>query len=329
MKYDELAFLNQQLAAMLRDGVPLEGSLKQLCATMRRGELRSELLELEADLARGVPLSKAVEARKLPEFYALMVQIGARTNDMPGMLTLLADYYQNAHSIWTRLKGMMVYPVIVLIMALGLSVMLSMTYGQVCEFVGQSSLDTSFATMISDTTGQLWLPPLTLAAVAVIVIGAVSLRGLRRRLVWRLPAFKEASLARFSSAMSMLLGAGCTLDQALALTQQLESGTPAGSDISLWRQRCKEGYAKFRDIAQGSKVFPPVFIWLVEGAGENLPLGFRRAFNAFQARANYLTEALLYAVLPSTLLILGLMIMSQIFPLFRTIFSFQRFFNLI
>ena len=31
MKLDEFAFFNQQLAAMLRDGIPLEGALQRLC----------------------------------------------------------------------------------------------------------------------------------------------------------------------------------------------------------------------------------------------------------------------------------------------------------
>ena len=50
MKYDEFAFFNQQLAAMLRDGIPLEGALRRLCEEMRRGQLRDELQALEADL---------------------------------------------------------------------------------------------------------------------------------------------------------------------------------------------------------------------------------------------------------------------------------------
>ena len=45
MKWDEFAFVNQQLAAMLKDGIPLEGALKQLCATMARGGLRVLCLE--------------------------------------------------------------------------------------------------------------------------------------------------------------------------------------------------------------------------------------------------------------------------------------------
>ena len=54
MKYEELAFVNQQLATMLREGIPLEGSLRQLCATMQKGRLRAELQLLENDLAGGV-----------------------------------------------------------------------------------------------------------------------------------------------------------------------------------------------------------------------------------------------------------------------------------
>ena len=125
MKYDEFAFLNQQLADMVRDGIPLEGALRRLCAEMQRGALRSELEKLEADLAKGTPLRQAVRARQLPELYGQMLEIGAQSNDLPAVLTLLADYYQRRHLIWTRLKGLMVYPAIVLVGAFLLSCFLS------------------------------------------------------------------------------------------------------------------------------------------------------------------------------------------------------------
>src|SRR5690349_12282639 len=121
MNYDEFAFFNQQLAAMLRDGIPLEGAIKQLCAGMRRGALRDELQKLEADLARGTPLSQALKARNLPPLYTRMVEIGVKSNDLPGTLIQVADYYHRTNAIWARLKGLMVYPLIVVIAALGLS----------------------------------------------------------------------------------------------------------------------------------------------------------------------------------------------------------------
>src|SRR5216110_2288020 len=102
MKLDELAFANQQLAGMVSAGLPLEGALRELSTGMQRGSLRDELSALETDLSRGTPLREALAARKLPPFYTAMLQIGATSNDLPGVLTLLADYYQRAHLTWTR-----------------------------------------------------------------------------------------------------------------------------------------------------------------------------------------------------------------------------------
>src|SRR5271166_2942232 len=131
MKYDELAFVNLQLASMLREGFPLEGSLRQLCATMQRGKLRGELQLLEADLTSGTPLAEAVVRRNLPEFYGLLLRIGARSNDLPGLLTLLADYCQNANLVWARLKGLMVYPAIVLTLSAGFSIWIAILFGKI------------------------------------------------------------------------------------------------------------------------------------------------------------------------------------------------------
>lgn len=126
MNYDEFAFFNHQLAAMLRSGIPLEGALKQLSADMRAGPLRAEIQQLEDDLARGTPLGQALAKRALPDFYRRMVEIGTRSDDLPGMLTLVADHYQRSHALWTRLKGLMVYPLIVLALSLALTLALSL-----------------------------------------------------------------------------------------------------------------------------------------------------------------------------------------------------------
>src|SRR5262249_31375813 len=128
MNHDELAFANQQLAGMLKGGVPLEGALRQLCAEMQRGPLRTELQALESDLAKGVPLRDALAPRRLPAFYTAMLQVGAKSNDLPGVLTLLADYYHRSHLAWTRLKGLLVYPFVVLMTALGVSLIVAVTY---------------------------------------------------------------------------------------------------------------------------------------------------------------------------------------------------------
>src|SRR5271170_6692494 len=124
MKLDEFAFLNQQLAGMLKSGIPLEAALRQVCSGMRRQRWRTEFERLQAELSQGVPLEKALEARKLPDLYKQMVKVGAKSNNLPGLLTLLADHYQKNGFLWTRLKGLTIYPALVLLTALGLSLLL-------------------------------------------------------------------------------------------------------------------------------------------------------------------------------------------------------------
>src|SRR3954471_23925763 len=129
MKYDEFAFFNQQLAAMLRDGIPLEGALRRLCEEMRHGALRDELQALESDLAKGTPMADALRSRQLPELYKRMILVGVKSGDLPGALTMLADYFQRQNNVWTRLKGLMMYPFIVLSVAFILSCFLSYILG--------------------------------------------------------------------------------------------------------------------------------------------------------------------------------------------------------
>jgi type II secretory pathway component PulF len=158
-----------------------------------------------------------------------------------------------------------------------------------------------------------------LTAIALPALAVAVLPGLRRELQWRLPAFREASLARLASTMAILLKAGCSLSEAVELLERMESGTRAASELGRWKARCAEGCGKFTDVAAGGRMFPPMFVWLVAGAGENLVAGFERAAQVYHARAAYRSNVLLYAALPASLLFLGLVLMAQMYPLARLI----------
>src|ERR1041385_631721 len=54
-----------------------------------------------------------------------MLEVGVQSNNLPAVLTLLADHYHRRHTTWTRLKGLLVYPLIVLVAAFVLSCFLS------------------------------------------------------------------------------------------------------------------------------------------------------------------------------------------------------------
>lgn len=317
MKTDEFAFFNQQLAAMLRDGIPLEGALKRLCAEMRAGSLRDELQALEGDLARGVPMTEALAPRQLPELYKRMILVGVKGNDLPGALTMLADYFQRQNQVWTRLKSMMTYPLIVLLVALLISLVLSGAWAWVIGpafkgiFGGMGVRLPGFTLFVLATLDSIWAFPAAIGLIFLVVLAVIFLPAIREKFLWRMPAFKEATVARIAASIHLLLKNGVALPEAIGLAEQLETSPQAVADLQNWKKKLAAGTAKFSEVAAGNKMIPPMFTWLVSGAGENLAEGFKRASEIYQARAIYRTEVALYTVLPLASLFLGALVISQ------------------
>jgi type II secretory pathway component PulF len=323
MKTDEFAFFNQQLAAMLRDGIPLEGALQRLCADMSDGAMRAELQALADDLSKGSPLRDAIRKRKLPELYQCLIEVGSQSNDLPGVLTLIADHYQRRYTIWTRLKGLLVYPMIVLVACFVLSAVLAYLLD---HLVWPSLSLVSSAMPRSTFHAALWLSPAILGLLLITAVIALTVPSVRQMLRWRVPSFRESSLAQIASSVALLLRNGVPLDHALALVERMENGTRAGAEISTWRQRLAAGHGKIVEMASPGHAFPPLFIWLVAHGREDMAAGFQRAADIYQSRATHRAELMLYSALPCSVLGLGVLIVMQIQPV---LFSLTQMMNML
>lgn len=321
MNLDEFAFLNQQLAGMLRAGIPLEGSLRQLSSTMRRGRLRAELEALQNDLAAGVPLTEAIGRRELPELYVRLTQAGSQ--DLPGVLTMLADYYNRLATVLTRLKGLMVYPLIVLLASLGVSVLITLVYRSLImsAFYDSNVMVPALGKVFSVVPG-IWLPSLIIFALLAAWLIILFTPRFRRWARWRLPGFREASLSQFAATASLLLKSGATLEAALGLLEKAEEGAPAGREVGRWLELHRQGIVKWSSFTAESRVFPPLFIWLVAQGGENLAEGFQRASDIYHARSSYKIDLLLYAAMPMAVMAMAGLIVGQMYPVIKGIKTF-------
>ncbi len=313
MKYDEFAFFNQQLGRMLKDGIPLEGALKRLCTNMRRSKTRAELEALGRDLADGRPLDQALAGRRLPDLYVRLLKMGARSNNLPDLLLMLADHYRRVSFLWTRLKGLLVYPVLVLVVALGVSIHIASVLYEVRSDYAALYMDMRVQTsaVFRLIPYKLLFPPVTLGLLLLLLLACITLPALRRRLRWRLPAFKDAALARTASALALMLRGGATLDGAIDMAREMEGKSPAARELAEWKARLAEGRTSFADIALAGSRFPKLFVWLVNSAGEDMIGGFAHAAEIYQERAWHRAEMALYGLLPACILMLGLMIYLQ------------------
>jgi type II secretory pathway component PulF len=323
MTSEQLAFVNQQLAGMLQAGLPLEGALHRLCQDLGGGVLKRELEALHADLARGTPLAQALGSRRFPELYRRVLMVGVRGDDLPGALILLADYYQRAHLLWTRLKGLMVYPVMVLAGCAALAAFVAWIFTTVGSGNGGVMQvlwgDAAAQDRIRGDLLRLWAPVLGFGGLAVLWALGLLIPGVRRALRWRMPGFRESALANLASTMHLLLARGCALGDAVELVRQMEGDSPAGRELAEWSRRIAAGEGRPSQFAAQGRVLPPLFRWMICQGGEDLAEGFRRAAELYHARAMHRSDLLLHLALPLSILILGMMILAQFYPLMRVL----------
>ena len=321
MKTEEFAFFNEQLANMVRDGIPLEGALRRLCGSMRRGRLRGQLHSVEAALAGGTPIDEALSRSGLPPLYVQMVLVGAKANNLPAVLTLMADHYRRVSAIGARLAGLLFYPALILGITLGLSLYFALVlHPRMAATLGDlSSFGLDTGTALGTVQVQVLVPPLVLAVLAAGFVAVLTVPALRRGLRWRLPPFREASLSQLASALAVLLRGGSDLAGAVGLLQRLEGHSRAGAELARWEARMAEGHSRFADIAGGGSLCPPLFLWLVDSAGEDLAAGLERAAELYQGRATHRVEMLLYGALPISIVLLASMLFTQVTSLLRVL----------
>src|ERR1019366_10061595 len=150
---------------------------------MRAGSLRTELQSLEADLARGTPMADALKPRQLPELYKRMILVGVKSGDLPGALTMLADYFQRQNNVWTRLKSMMVYPLIVMFVAFLISTALAFLWTCVIGpsmlgVFGGMGMKLPVATIFAfGTLKAIWVFPVVLGVLFFLAASVVFLPG--------------------------------------------------------------------------------------------------------------------------------------------------------
>ncbi len=319
MKADELSFANQQLAGMLRAGIPLEGALRQLCSEMKRGVLHEELTLLEKDLAQGVPLNKALEQRKLPAFYRTLMSVGQAGGDLPGTLLMVADHYQRQHSLRVRLGTLVVYPIIIVTVSFVVSLLLAFLFGPTGAFLSETQVGLQLAHSMTPWPLR-WAPWLSILAPCVCVLllmgFGVALRygPLRAWLQWHLPGFRDARLAMIAEMFSLLLSRNVPLSDTVKLLRGLERGQPLDAELKGWEGELEPGSHRIQQVTRHGQLFPPLFVWLVATGGEDWSAGFQRASQVYNSRAHQRIELGLYAFLPIATLFLGLLVFVQIYP---------------
>src|SRR5713101_558900 len=118
----QLCTFTRQFSTLQDAGLPVLRSLKILEGQLKRGVLKNALMDVVEDVESGSTLSEAFgkHPKCFDRLYVNMVKAGEAGGALEVILQRLADFKEKAQSLKRRITGAMVYPVVVILVAIGI-----------------------------------------------------------------------------------------------------------------------------------------------------------------------------------------------------------------
>jgi len=122
VKTKDLALFTRQLSILQDAGLPILRSLKILANMQTPGRLKNSLLDVCDEIEGGTTLSEAMSKspKAFDRLYVNMIRAGEASGALEVILRRLSEFMERAQSLKRKVKGAMVYPIVVVSVAVGI-----------------------------------------------------------------------------------------------------------------------------------------------------------------------------------------------------------------
>ncbi len=125
-KTKEVSFISRQLASMTSAGLSLVRALYILQEQQENKKAKAVLLDIYEEVQKGKSFSEVLEAKPgvFPDLFVSMVAAGESSGTLDQILVRVSDHFANANKTNNKVKSAMVYPIILLVLALAVVVLM-------------------------------------------------------------------------------------------------------------------------------------------------------------------------------------------------------------
>lgn len=279
IKIKEIAVAFRLLSTMINAGIPLIKSLNTLGAQSEKNpKLQRVLFDLAHQVETGSSLSKALE--KYPDVFT-EAQIGAvQAGEASGQLNKtfrnLAEEAEKSASIAGKVKGALIYPVVILTLMFGvIFLMMLLVVPQISKLYGEAGKELPLATKIliqmSDITVAYWWA--ILGGIALFIAAVITWKKTKSgRYYWdmlmlNMPIFgdlvKKSTLSKFAYGFGNLLGSGVPIIKAMEIVSAAVGNEVYRKRFLLTAEDMKSGIPMAENLSN-SKLFPSMLVNMIE-----------------------------------------------------------------
>lgn len=336
----DLALITRQLATLIQSGMPLDEALTATAQQARKPRIKSLMLQVRARVLEGHSLAYALGdfPQIFNEMYCAMVKAGEHAGFLGMVLEQLADYAENSQYTQQKLKSAMIYPVVLMILAVAvIAVLMIFVVPDLVGVFSHSRMElpalTKMVIAASDFFSEKWWMVL-LGIVLVVMAARQFLKDPGRRKLWHrllinipyISGFVVAiDTSRFASTLSILTSSGVPLLDGLRIAGQVLSNLhlrEASKSVAITVQ---EGASLNKAMSQ-VELFPPMMVHMVasgEASGELEAMLARSAQN--QERELEMTLGNLMAVFePLMIIVMAAVVCTIVFAILMPIIQMNN-----
>jgi type IV pilus assembly protein PilC len=269
----DLVVFTRQFSTMIDAGLPLVQALEILSTQVENKALAKVLEQVKVDVEGGSTFADSLKKhpKVFSELYVNMVAAGETGGILDTILNRLANYIEKAMKLKKKVKGAMVYPVVVTTVAV-------LVIAVIMIFVVPT-----FAKMFATLGGTLPTPTrivmfmsnflagigglLSGAAIVAVVVFIVQVRKTEKgtyitdKIMLKLPIFGilllKVAVAKFTRTLGTLISSGVPILDGLEITAKTSGNKVIERSITRLRTEVSEGKTIAEPLMQ-EKIFPPM-----------------------------------------------------------------------
>jgi type IV pilus assembly protein PilC len=334
-----LMIFTRQLATLIEAGLPLLRSLNVLAKQERDKVMKNTIDKLADSVQSGSTFSDALalHPKIFNDLFVSMVKAGEVGGVLELVLTRLSEFQEKAAKIRNKILSAMVYPIIVLTMAMGILVFLLVFIVPRFQLIFQDLLGdkplppvTRFVLGVSDFMQHQGLVLLG-AVVAIVVIYNFVGRTRRGRLAidnfkLRMPLFgnlnRKTAISRFARTLGTLVTSGVPILQALNITRETAGNAAIARAIARVHDSVKEGESIVQPLEAG-KAFPPMVVSMIDVGEETgkLPEMLLKVADVYDDEVDNAVAALTSMLEPIMIVFLAVIVGTIVLALFTPLIS--------
>ena len=276
IKSKDLAVFSKQLYTMLHAGMPLVTCIETLKDQVQSKLLKEKLIDIYQELQKGSIFSTALlkHGEAFPQLYISMVRSGELTGNMDTVLNSLSTHYQKEAKLQAQLRSAMIYPIIVLSLAIGVTIFLLVALVPMFKSIlSRKALPgiTQFVVNLSDFLVAKWYIVLGVVVGTVFILNRYfktpvgkmqfDTGKLRAPLVGSL--MRTIASSRFASTLSVLISSGIPIIQAIESSGQVTNNVFIQKNMTYAIDNIKKGSPMSVELKK-LEIFPPMMISMLK-----------------------------------------------------------------